>query len=122
MGDDSGPNDVAWFDLSQTDFYAGWKGHLIIGWPPPERSWWRHAHRNDFPILALLEDSALDAAARQITFPARQRRVRLRQNSFPGLYLTTSNASDDISGASAAWAAPSDVRAAAVHDAVDRVR
>ena len=33
-----------------------------MGWPPPERSWWRRAHRNEIPVLALLEDSVLDAA------------------------------------------------------------
>jgi len=53
---------VLWFDLTVTDFYASWKGKLIIGWPPPVRSWWRQAHRNEIPILAVLEDSALDAA------------------------------------------------------------
>lgn len=53
---------VLWFDLSLTDFYAPWKGKLIVGWPPPERSWWRRAHRNEIPILAVLEDNALDAA------------------------------------------------------------
>jgi hypothetical protein len=45
-----------------TDFYSHWKGRLVIGWPPPERSWWRRAHRNDFPVLAVLEDSMLGAA------------------------------------------------------------
>lgn len=50
-----------WFDLSLTDFYADWKGKLIVGWPPPERSWWRRAHRNEFPVAAVLEDSALTA-------------------------------------------------------------
>lgn len=53
---------VLWFDLTLTDFYAHWKGKLIVGWSPPERSWWRRAHRNEFPVLAVLEDSALDAA------------------------------------------------------------
>jgi hypothetical protein len=51
-----------WFELALTDFYTHWKGRLIVGWSPPERSWWRRAHRNEFPILAILEDSALDAA------------------------------------------------------------
>jgi hypothetical protein len=50
------------FDLDLTDFYTHWKGRLIVGWPPPERSWWRWADRNEFPILAVLEESALDAA------------------------------------------------------------
>ncbi len=51
---------VLWFDLARTDFYSSWQGKLIVGWPPPERSWWRRAHRNEFPILAVLENSALD--------------------------------------------------------------
>lgn len=53
---------VLWFDLTLMEFYADWKGKLIIGWPGLERSWWRRAHRNNFPIIAILEDSALDAA------------------------------------------------------------
>ena len=53
--------EVLWFDLSPTEFYADWKGRLIVGWPPPERSWWRRAHRNEFPVHALLRDSSLDA-------------------------------------------------------------
>jgi hypothetical protein len=56
---ESGRESVLWFDLSLTDFYADWKGKLIVGWPPPERSWWRRAHKNDFPILAVLDESAL---------------------------------------------------------------
>jgi hypothetical protein len=56
-----GPS-VLSFELTPTDFYAEWKGKLIVGWPPPERSWWRRAHRNEFRVLAVLEDSALDAA------------------------------------------------------------
>src|SRR5450759_4019623 len=51
-----------WLDLTPTDFYASWKGKLIVRWPPPERSWWRRAHLNEMPILAILQDSALDAA------------------------------------------------------------
>jgi hypothetical protein len=53
---------ILWFDLALTDFYVSWKGKLVVGWPPPERSWWRRAHRNVFPIEAILEDGALDAA------------------------------------------------------------
>lgn len=51
-----------WFDLTLSNFYDSWKGKLIVGWPPPERSWWRRAHRNEIPIIAILEDSALDPA------------------------------------------------------------
>jgi hypothetical protein len=53
---------VLWFDLALKPFYASWKGKLIIGWPPPERSWYRWADRNTFPVQAILEDSALDSA------------------------------------------------------------
>jgi len=53
---------VLWFDLKLTDFYAHWKGRLIVGWPPPEKAFWRRAHRNEIPVVAVLEDSALDAA------------------------------------------------------------
>jgi hypothetical protein len=59
---DEGRPTVLWFDLAPTDFYADWKGKLIVRWPPPERSWWRRAHKNDMPVLAVLQDSALDAA------------------------------------------------------------
>lgn len=57
-----GRSSVLWFDLVATGFYAQWKGKLIVGWPPPERSWWRRAHRNEMPVLSILQDSALDAA------------------------------------------------------------
>ena len=43
-------------------FLREWKGKLIVGWPPPERSWWRRAHRNEISVLAILDESALDAA------------------------------------------------------------
>lgn len=54
---------MLWFDLRLTDFYSRWKGKLIVNWPPPERSWWRRAHKNvGMSVLAILEDSALDVA------------------------------------------------------------
>jgi hypothetical protein len=48
---------IFWFSLDRTDFYAEWEGKLILDWPPPERSWWRRADRNDIPISAILEES-----------------------------------------------------------------
>lgn len=51
------------FQMNKMNFYPEWKGRLIIDWPPPERSWWRRAHRNQFRVHAILEDSALEAAA-----------------------------------------------------------
>jgi hypothetical protein len=59
--EESSRDSILWFDLSLTDFYVPWKGKMIVGWPPPERSWWRRAHRNEIEIIAVLEDSALDA-------------------------------------------------------------
>lgn len=50
-----------WFNLELQDFHAAWKGKLIVRWPPPERSWWRRANRNDFQVEAILEESVLDA-------------------------------------------------------------
>ncbi len=48
------------FSLELTDFGKEWKGKLIVGWPPPERSWTRWADRNEFPVKAILEESVLD--------------------------------------------------------------
>jgi hypothetical protein len=62
VAEDEARSSCLWFDLALTDFYSEWKGKLIVGWPPPERSWWRLAHRNEMRILAVLQDSALDLA------------------------------------------------------------
>lgn len=51
-----------WFELEQTDFYESWKGKMIVHWPGLERSWWRWADRNEVPVIAIHEESALDAA------------------------------------------------------------
>lgn len=55
---------ILWFDLELTDFSAHWKGKLIVSWPPLDRNWYRWADKpnNEMPVLAILEDSALDAA------------------------------------------------------------
>jgi hypothetical protein len=53
---------VLWFDLALTDFYADWKGKLIVKWPPPEIVWLRRADRNEnMEIMAILEESGFDA-------------------------------------------------------------
>ncbi|RWQ56879.1 GIY-YIG nuclease family protein [Mesorhizobium sp.] len=59
--EEDGRSSILFFNLALTDFYAQWKGKLVVGWPPPERSWWRRAHKNDIPVLAILEESALAA-------------------------------------------------------------
>ena len=55
---------VRWFDLLLTDFYADWKGKLVVRWPPLDRNWhrWTHKPKNEMPILAILDESSLDAA------------------------------------------------------------
>lgn len=55
---------ILWFDLLLTDFYAQWKGKLIVSWPPLDKNWHRWAYKpnNEMPIIAILEESALDAA------------------------------------------------------------
>lgn len=53
---------VLWFDLQLTEIYEEWKGRLVVQWPPPERSWWRRAHKNDMPVLSISEDNSLATA------------------------------------------------------------
>ena len=63
FAEDDPRSSILWFALElRSDFYPHWKGKLIVDWPPPERSWWRRAHRNVMPIHAILEDSALDSS------------------------------------------------------------
>jgi len=52
---------IQWFELVPKDFYAHWKGKLVVSWPPPERSWWRRAHKNEFSIHAVHEESVFDS-------------------------------------------------------------
>jgi len=61
---ESSRSSILWFDLVLTDFYAHWKGKLIVRWPTPDRNWhrWAHKPKNEMPVLAILEESALDAA------------------------------------------------------------
>jgi hypothetical protein len=53
---------VLWFDLTITDFYKKWKGKLIVEWPRPAITFSRFASNAKFPIVAILEDSALHGA------------------------------------------------------------
>ena len=53
-----GRTDLLEFDLPTLQWHSDWKGRLVIGWPPPDRSWWRWADRNTFSIEALLLESA----------------------------------------------------------------
>lgn len=59
---DDGRKTVLWFNLALTDLFSAWKGKLVVSWPPPERSWWRRAHRNEIPVISILEESTLASA------------------------------------------------------------
>lgn len=51
---------VQWSDLAPTPYLSGWKGKLVITWPPPERSWWRWASgKSNFEVHAIHEESVL---------------------------------------------------------------
>lgn len=53
------------FDLQAMPLHAEWQGKLVVRWPPPERSWYRRAHRNVMPVLAIREESFFVAAVPQ---------------------------------------------------------
>lgn len=53
---------IAEFDLRENDVLQDWKRRLVIGWPGLERSWYRWADRNAFPVLAITEEDALQPA------------------------------------------------------------
>jgi hypothetical protein len=49
-----------WFDLHLTEHYQNLFGRLSVDWPVPDRSWYRWADKNHFPIRAIYEDNALE--------------------------------------------------------------
>lgn len=49
-----------WFDLQLTEELQHWKGKLILEWSGLERSWYRWAANNKFPVKAILLESALE--------------------------------------------------------------
>jgi hypothetical protein len=61
-----GPNEslrtVPRFNLLLHDFYAHWRGRLVVELPPPDISWWRRVHRTEITVEAVLEESALSRA------------------------------------------------------------
>lgn len=58
FGDQETRHEILWFTLEPTGFYSHWQGKLVVAWPPPERSWWRRAHKNEMEVLAILQESA----------------------------------------------------------------
>lgn len=58
-GPDDNRAEMYWFDLIKTDIYSEWSGRLLVNWPGLEKSWYRWAYRNSFPIHAIATDSQL---------------------------------------------------------------
>jgi hypothetical protein len=58
-----GREHALWFDLPPRDCYQIWSGKLVVGWPSPDRSWYRWADRNRFPILSIHEENVLERPA-----------------------------------------------------------
>ncbi len=90
-------DEALWFDLRHRQFYEDWAGKLVVGWPKPDRSWFRWADRNQFPILAIHEDNVLERQARTwdqlaLTWPelsVLSRRERDGLAQWRGIYLIT---------------------------------
>ncbi len=93
--DEDSRKTILWFELALTDFYKKWKGKLVVDWPGGERSWYRHAHTNKIPILAILEESLLDQAMpdwRELDFRWDELRLiptrwRLALSQWRGIYF-----------------------------------
>jgi hypothetical protein len=51
-----------WFDLVLARPLSDWSGKLIVSWPPPEIAWTRWCSKNEFKVLAILEESLLARA------------------------------------------------------------
>ena len=49
------------FDLRLTNWHSDWIGRLIIGWSGLERSWYRWANRNEFPVKAITREDLLQS-------------------------------------------------------------
>lgn len=60
VGMEAERTETLWFDIIETDLLADASGRLVVGWPGLERSWWRWADRNTFPVVALNEASRFE--------------------------------------------------------------
>jgi hypothetical protein len=63
---DRGPakdRQIRFYDLPPKEELSSVKGRLVIKWSGLERSWWRWADRNDFPVHAIHEESVLSTSS-----------------------------------------------------------
>ncbi len=56
-----GRETVIEFSLKPTSWNSDWSERLVVDWPGLERSWYRWADRNIFPVAAIAEESCLIA-------------------------------------------------------------
>lgn len=54
---DDSARHALWFDLKLTPHFQEWRGKLTVSWPPPERSWFRRAERNEMRVLSIPKES-----------------------------------------------------------------
>lgn len=59
-GLDADRETTRWFDMKRNPLMEDTFGRLIIGWPGLERSWWRWAERNTFPVIGLNDQSKFE--------------------------------------------------------------
>lgn len=52
---------IRWFELVPVEAYSEWKGKLVVDWPPPERAWYRRSENNEMRVIAIQEESLLEA-------------------------------------------------------------
>jgi hypothetical protein len=60
--EDEGRDHILSFSLKPHGAFQQWQGRLGLGWPGLERSWWRWASRNEFPVLFISEEDQLAGA------------------------------------------------------------
>lgn len=86
---------IQYFDLVRLDAWREWLGRLTIGWPAPERSWWRRAHKNRLPVLSISRESQFvrhipdwrDAVFDWVTLNALPRSWQSALREWRGIYL-----------------------------------
>lgn len=59
--DEEVPSALAYLDLRRSPLWDGWTGKLVVDWPPPDRSWWRQAARNEIRVRSIAEESRFAA-------------------------------------------------------------
>ena len=94
---EKGRDSAKWFNLPSRELYQNWSGKLVVGWPPPDRSWYRWADRNIFPVISIHEENVLERPALSwdqlvlswAELSVLSRRIREGLAQWRGIYLIT---------------------------------